>query len=167
LSFDLVVPLGDECAPIVGYLLPDEIVPGPYSTTVNGAGVLQWNAPQIQGFYTVAIRCTEWREGEMIGAVTRDMMFCALLPFTAVPEENGPSLVVLQTLPDGPISIRINDWSGSSIDIFEAGGALTQHVRPTGIQTTLPTDELTPGVYVLKATDTKGGITAGRFVVTR
>lgn len=36
-------------------------------------GVLQWENPVLQGEYNVAIKVEEWRNGVLIGAVTRDM----------------------------------------------------------------------------------------------
>jgi hypothetical protein len=167
LSFELVEPIGDECTAVPGYQFPNEVVPGPYGISVNSAGVLQWDSPQLAGLYSVAIRCMEWRDGEMIGAVTRELMLCVTPFFTAIPNSNGLSLTLAQASQDGAVSIRMNDWSDSSIDILDARGALMRRVRPTGLQMTLSTDGMQPGIYFVKVTDAAGAIRTGRFVVAR
>lgn len=167
LYFELVEPNGDECAPIAGYMFPNEVVTGPYSAAVNSSGVFQWDAPQLAGFYTIAIRCTEWRAGEMIGTVTRDMMLCVSPSFTSVPEADKPSLAVIQPSLDGPVSIRINDGTDSMIDILEVRGALVRRLRQTASMTSVTTDGMSPGIYFVKVTDAAGAITTDRFVVAR
>ena len=62
--------------PIVGYVYPDGIAPGPnndYSIDPV-TGTISWISPQICGFYNIAFIVREWRDGEMIGWVERDML---------------------------------------------------------------------------------------------
>ena len=167
LSFELAEPMGDECDPIPGYQFPDEVVPGPYSMAVSSSGVLEWNAPQLAGFYAVAVRCMEWRDGVMIGAVTRDMMLCVSTMLTAVPDVNGLSMAMIQPSSAGPVAVQTTDWSPSSIDIFDPSGALIEHIRPTTMRTIFATDEMVPGIYLVKVTGAAGESCTGRFVVAR
>ena len=166
LSFELVVPDGEECGPIAGYQFPDEVVPGPYTASVNSNGVFQWDAPQLAGYYTIAIRCTEWRAGDMIGTVTRDMILCVPTSFTAVPEAVTSLLTVSQISLDGRVTIQ-TERSSTVIDILDTRGALVQRVSSTGTRTLIATDAMAPGMYVVRMSDDHGAITNGRFLVAR
>jgi len=86
LSYEAVVCLGPDVVPepdgdgwgdpIVGYVYPDQIVPGPnndYSIDPV-TGTITWISPQLCGFYNIAFIVREWRDGEMIGWVERDML---------------------------------------------------------------------------------------------
>ncbi len=167
LSFDLIEPAGDECGLIPGYEFPDEVVAGPYSISVDANGVVQWDAPQLAGYYAMAIRCTEWREGEMIGAVTRDMLFCVTPFFTAIPSQARPTLAVEQSSLNGPVFISTDGGDGSAIEIFDASGAVLQRLRSSGSRTTLATDGMAPGLYLMRLTSADGLVSSGRFAVVR
>ncbi|NQY68062.1 MAG: hypothetical protein HRT72_10135, partial [Flavobacteriales bacterium] len=60
---------------VAGYTYPDTHP----ATSVNSltidpiTGDLVWDAPQIEGEYNIAILIEEWRNGTLMGAVTRDM----------------------------------------------------------------------------------------------
>lgn len=53
------------------------------------------------------------------------------------------------------------------IDILDMRGAVVECVRLSGTQTTIATDEMAAGIYLVKMTDIKGIITTGRSVVAR
>lgn len=167
MAFELLEPNGEECVPIAGYQFPDEVVPGPYSISVSSSGVFQWNAPQLAGLYAIAIRCTEWRDGQMIGAVTRDMMLCVSPLFTAISptaaHEEGVGVLSI----DGHVSIRMKRYRDAMIDILDTRGTLLNRLRPTGPHSIFRMDGMTPGIYLVKAIDAVGAFTTGRFVVAR
>lgn len=57
-------------APVPGYTIPA----ASNSVTINNqTGDLIWNSPTLQGEYNIAIRITEYRKGQKIGSILRDM----------------------------------------------------------------------------------------------
>ena len=75
LSFELIVPLQMEGTPVPDYSYPDQIAPGMDNimTLNNFTGELTWNTPRIQGEYNIAIRVNEYRDGQLISSLIRDM----------------------------------------------------------------------------------------------
>lgn len=75
LAFEIAVPDGYGCVPVIDYTRPGDMPSGPgYIDTVETAtGIYVWSSPQLFGQYVVAIRGEEWRNGVMVGSVTRDM----------------------------------------------------------------------------------------------
>ncbi len=168
LTYELLPPLGYECGPIPGYQFPDDVLPWQDTSMVDGHGIFTWTSPQIAGLYTIAIRCFEWRNGELLGHVTRDMTFCAVPPLTGV--DDGPihgTAHILQSPFNGPIVVVSEGFRPSYVDILDMRGALVECVRLSGTHTTIATDEMAAGIYLVKMTDIKGMITIGRFVVAR
>lgn len=94
LSFHPVVCLGrdidnppDDPAdgwgdPIPGYMYPDGVVPGPNNNYSMDpvTGTITWDSPQQQGPYNIAFIVREWRDGQMIGWVERDMLILVEAP---------------------------------------------------------------------------------------
>ncbi len=168
LAFYPHVPLGSDCSTLMGYSAPALVTPGGDYTVLNAAtGLFQWAEPNTSGEFVVGIRCTEWRGGQMIGSVTRDMTVCLEAPFTSIeePERNDP--IILQSSFDGPVILQWKVVVGHMVDILDTRGALVEGVRLSGTRTTIATDGMAPGIYLLKMTDVKGMITTGRFVVSR
>jgi len=54
-----------------GYQFPDAF--GGDFTIDPVTGLIEWNVPEVQGIFNVAILIEEWRNGELIGTVIRDM----------------------------------------------------------------------------------------------
>lgn len=75
LTFQLVTPLRAQGAFVPGYQLPDLINPGiDNDFMINSeTGEIIWEVPKEQGIYNVAILVREFREGNFIGSVLRDM----------------------------------------------------------------------------------------------
>jgi len=70
LSYKLTVCRGAGGLPIPGYTLP----PASNSFTIDEfTGDLVWDLPTIQGEYNIAFIVEEWRLGQRIGYVTRDL----------------------------------------------------------------------------------------------
>lgn len=167
LVFELVAARGFDCSPIPSYTFPDVLTPGPDTATVNSAGLFQWNAPQLSGFFTIAILCTEWRDGQMIGAVTRDMMLCVSASFTSFTDRSSSPVTISQASLDGPVVLGSNAQTGSRIDILDTRGALLNSLRPTSTRTLIATDAMATGMYVVIVSDEHGSTTTGRFIVAR
>jgi len=69
LSYQLVECKGVNGSPIVGYTYPS----ASNSFTLDQDGYLTWDSPMQTGEYNVAFLIIEWRNGHMMGYVTRDM----------------------------------------------------------------------------------------------
>jgi gliding motility-associated-like protein len=75
LSYKLTICKGAGGLPIPGYVYPnlvDQGNPGSFQIDPYN-GDLIWNAPTLQGEYNVAFIIEEWRFGQRIGYVTRDL----------------------------------------------------------------------------------------------
>lgn len=88
LSYSLVNNQGIGCMPLddAAYGFPDEFPSGPDNNlSINSStGTITWISPQIQGEYNIAILIKEWRNGNLVGQVLRDMQitiyYCDNLP---------------------------------------------------------------------------------------
>ena len=70
LSYKLVTCLGINGQPIPGYTLPSPA----NSCRINAVtGDFSWISPEQQGEFNIAILIEEWRDGQKIGSVERDM----------------------------------------------------------------------------------------------
>lgn len=75
LSYQLRVCRGAGCEEIDPYFFPDEIAPGPDNQFDIDpiTGTITWDSPQVGGMYNFAFMVIEWRNGDAIGFVERDM----------------------------------------------------------------------------------------------
>lgn len=70
LSYSLVTCRGAQGQPIPGYFLP----PASHSIHIDSiTGDFFWDSPEQQGEFNIAILIQEWRNGQKIGSVLRDM----------------------------------------------------------------------------------------------
>lgn len=167
LSFALTAPLGEGCLAMTAFTSPDQSTPPGDAVSLNATtGLFQWSQPTFSGEFTAVIVCREWRAGQVIGVVSRDMTICVQAPFTSLSEREQGDMSIVQTSLDGTITIR-SHYPGSVIDILDARGHLVQRVRTTGPLTALPTDGMTLGIYVVKVTDASGAPRHGRFLLAR
>ena len=75
LSYELIVPQQANGIQVPAYQFPDEIGPGPNNQiSINQrTGEITWDAPQQVGLYNIAILIREFRNGECMGTLIRDM----------------------------------------------------------------------------------------------
>ncbi|MBK7554707.1 MAG: gliding motility-associated C-terminal domain-containing protein [Flavobacteriales bacterium] len=75
LSYQLRVCRGAGCEEIDPYFFPDEIAPGPDNEFEMDpiTGTISWVSPHFPGMYNFAFMVIEWRDGDPIGFVERDM----------------------------------------------------------------------------------------------
>ncbi|MEM6964695.1 MAG: gliding motility-associated C-terminal domain-containing protein [Bacteroidota bacterium] len=75
LSYEMTVPLQAVGTPVPNYSSPSQFPPGANNTIgINAVtGDLLWNTPQEPGEYNVAIYIIEWRNGEPVDTMIRDM----------------------------------------------------------------------------------------------
>lgn len=79
LAYELVVPLDDNCSPLilgVNYFFPDSYGG---SISMNAiTGDFCWTSPTMLGEYNIAIKITEYRNGIEIGYVIRDIQITVI-----------------------------------------------------------------------------------------
>lgn len=122
LSFALTVPLGLGCAPIGGYSMP-MASPNGWVWLDPESGSFQWHMPPIMGEFTIAITANKWRNGVLLGRVTRDMNFTVISVFTGMEElDQHMPLLVRPTVGDGNIWITNSDASAKEITVVDASG---------------------------------------------
>lgn len=82
LSYQLRVCRGAGCEEIDPYFFPDEIIPGPDNQFDMDpvTGTISWVSPQLAGIYNIAFMVIEWRDGQPIGYVERDMQIYVIEP---------------------------------------------------------------------------------------
>ncbi len=91
---------------VLEYKYPDEINSGSdnkISIDLH-TGDLLWDSPQLAGIYNVAILIEEWRNGQKVGSVIRDMQI------TVNPCTNKPPIIsqVLDTCVEANARLRVN-----------------------------------------------------------
>lgn len=72
LVYEMLPSTGNECDVIPLYEFPHLAGGGIMSVNAQ-TGDLVWDVPQLQGLYNVAIRIYEYREGVLVGYITRDV----------------------------------------------------------------------------------------------
>ncbi len=75
LAYELIVPMMDEGTEVNNYQFPDNIEPGPDNmiSLDEITGDFLWDSPQRVGEYNIAILIKEYREGNLISTIIRDM----------------------------------------------------------------------------------------------
>ena len=142
LSFELVSPLEGVMDPVPMYVLPNVILPGSNNQIFfnERTGEFVWESPQRTGEYNIAIRINEFRNGQLITSIVRDMQInvveCDNRPpiitasdrICVVAEEvideevilNDPDLqdIVRLSASGGPLSLPISPAVFQSPDFF-------------------------------------------------
>lgn len=75
LAYELFIPYQAPGSPVPNYQSPDQISPGPnnHISLDPVTGDLVWDSPQRAGEYNVAFLIKEYREGQLISSIVRDM----------------------------------------------------------------------------------------------
>jgi hypothetical protein len=75
LAYELIVPFQARAAEVPNYKFPDQITPGSDNkiSLDKITGNFEWNAPQKEGEYNIAILIKEYRNGILLNAIIRDM----------------------------------------------------------------------------------------------
>gem|GEM_PF-4592565 len=167
LAFDLVVPQGQNCEPISGYVFPDEVDPGTSTLTIDPhTGIVQWSDPPMPGNFDIAIRCIEWRNGTILGQVVHDMTFCVYF-LTGIEEHTDrPMLSVVPTVSDGQVEVTTTHGHGT-IELMDMQGRHLRHIALNSDHTVLDTRSLAPGSYLLYLISDGAVSATGRFFVAQ
>ncbi len=75
IGYELIVPFMDVDIEVPNYQYPDAIMPGIDNiiSLDELTGDFVWNTPQAAGEYNIAIKISEYRNGEIISSTVRDM----------------------------------------------------------------------------------------------
>jgi len=80
LSYELITPFSSEGLEVPNYVLPDQISPGDDNQVFLDptSGEFRWDSPQALGEYNITYRINEWRGGNLINSLVRDMQILVL-----------------------------------------------------------------------------------------
>lgn len=133
LSFELIIPFQMEGTPVPNYSFPDQIVPGfdNVMTLNNFTGELTWNTPKLQGEYNIAIRVNEFRDGQLISSLIRDMQI-----FVQNCDSDPPIIEVEEELcviagESIELDIRVSDINEDElVNLTASGGPFELDISP-------------------------------------
>lgn len=154
LSFELVTPWGQSCALIAGY---NPIV-GTNSIWLDPqTGAFLWDYPPFSGTYALAIRGSEWRNGQLIGQVTRDIHVCIAGFIAGIGEQNGGAVVSLWPCISADL---VNLQNGTNaplmLNVFATNGSLVETASIFPGSSILSIANLSPGIYSANFSDAQG-----------
>ena len=125
LTFDLVTPLQGSGQDVSGYILPSSAAFGvPSTLTIDrNNGEIIWATPSTQGIYDIAIRVCEYRDGQILSTMIRDMEIMVILDTAIHAPLNGrfidTTIAPGQSFAFGCVS---NDNAATHIDTLSAYG---------------------------------------------
>lgn len=151
LSFALTVPLGLGCTPIIGYTMP--------MASANGwvwldpeSGAFHWHMPPIMGEFTIAITANKWRNGVLLGRVTRDMNIAVFPVFTGMEERFQQAFLSIRpTVGDGNIWLTNPEAHAMEMTVFDAAGRSVHDLLVPAGEHHQSLARLGPGMYMLRS----------------
>lgn len=161
LAFELLPPMGTGCVPITGYQFPE----GANYTWLNPEnGIYLWEYPPFSGEWSIALRGSEYRNGQLIGQVTRDMYICVvdfIIGINSIERDND--LTLFPTLTQDLFTIQNRRATTYELVLLGANGSIVSTFRvPTGAST-ISVEHLVVGVYTLRASGADGSIRTFRI----
>ncbi|MCB0769375.1 MAG: T9SS type A sorting domain-containing protein [Flavobacteriales bacterium] len=162
LAFELVQPNGHGCFPINGYQYPEG---ANYTWLEPTTGTYIWDYPTVWGEFVIAIRGTEYRNGQLIGQVTRDMTIC-VVGFIAGLDDAGPfrSLTIAPNLTNDLIWIENPSSSPIPTWIHDARGKLVLSQTLGSGRSSIDLGQFPTGAYIVSATSATGQRFSGRVM---
>ncbi len=126
LSYELIVPREDADIDVPNYLFPNEIAPGSNNNISLDpvTGTFIWDAPQASGEYNIAIKINEYRDGELLTSIIRDMQI-----FVDLCDFNPPQIEVIEEVcvvagDKIEVPIRVSDIDIDDLVILTATGGI-------------------------------------------
>lgn len=158
LSFSFETPLGLGCSPINGYLGFDLPSFPATSTTIDPlTGAYAWNHPYAAGLYAVLLRASEWRNGQLIGFASLDMMLCVTDDYlTDIPESHHHAAISANPNPGEGFRIQGLMHFPSPLMMVDAQGRVVLEVNITRYDEWVGTSSIPAGLYYIRATKPNG-----------
>ena len=156
LTYELQVPYQGIDSPIPNYSLPSDIGPTSSFDLNLLTGTLTWDAPQIGGRYLIAIKISEYRNGNLIGETIFD---CELTILSTSNLMEIPEKTLLKTFPNPisnePLNFILPDQLVNkkiSLYIFSIDGKLQfqNEITPSIATQSIEVQALNKGNYLLK-----------------
>lgn len=136
LVYSLVPCMGDDCVPLLGWQLPSDWTSETTDSFIIDpqTGTISWDRPLYSGEYNIAIQVDEYRNGQLVGRVIRDMQI------TVVTCNNQPP--VIDPIPDYCITagqflefyVHATDPDNHAITLSAVGGPMSSVVHPATFQ---------------------------------
>ena len=168
LAYELITPFQAENLPVPNYRFPNEIQPGPENNFTLDAttGLFIWFSPQQAGEYNIAILIKEYRNGELIGQIIRDMQFY-IGPggnFQLPTFENPAAQVTAQTNETLELSFQAN--SNQPVRLYAYGEPLLIHpVANFQTDTTYAVNGTATGTFTWEVTPALARTTPHRLIL--
>lgn len=160
LHFEWVVPGGNSCVPIWGYQFPPATV---FASVDPSNGTFTWQTPPLLGVVNLTLRGSEYRDGDLIGEATRDMILCVASLGNSVPE--GPrigSLAITPSITDGPIRISGLGPGPQHITVLDPLGRLVFDQWSNAATCSIDLASHPTGTYFVKVKEADEAIRVGR-----
>jgi gliding motility-associated-like protein len=132
LSYKLTICKGAGGLPVPGYIYPhlvDQNNPGSFSIDLYN-GDLIWDSPTIQGEYNVAFFIEEWRFGQRIGYVTRDLQIQVVACSNNPPEIITISDTCINAGDSLYFQVTATDPDGDQVKLSATGSPFLQAESP-------------------------------------
>jgi gliding motility-associated-like protein len=136
LAYELIVPQQGPGEVVPNYFFPNQIAPGANNNiSLNSrTGEFRWDSPQRAGEYSIAMRIYEFRNGQLISSMIRDMQILILDRDNRPPTVEGIEnhcIIAGNTL---NVSLFVNDPDqGQRVRIQPFGGPFVQNFSPAEI----------------------------------
>lgn len=156
LAFELGIPRGWQCIPIVGYQPPVAVN---FIWLDPGNGTFIWDYPNSLGEFNLTIIGSEYRNDQLIGKVTRDMTIC-IAPFAVgMGGDNAEApLVAHLSLTDDHVTLLNRTNGALTLDVIAMHGALVGTYLVGPEQSSISIGHLAPGLYIFQARAQNGTV---------
>jgi hypothetical protein len=142
LDFVLLTPLQNQGNPVLVYLFPEQycVVNGEPTCTFKlnpQSGQLTWATPCQQGIFDIAFVVKEFRCGNLIGTVERDMQIVVLAELNHPPQLNSLRDTIIQPGQSIQFNVLGTDIDLGQVDSLQMFGGpfLAAHDTPTFVST--------------------------------
>ena len=122
IEYSLVSPLMNAGLAVLNYQMVDQIMPGANNVISidSETGFVNWNAPQTEGLYVIAIELKTYRDGVLNGRVIRDMQIRVLPELNILPRitHDDPNQNIIREVEVGEeinISMTADDDGNSQV----------------------------------------------------
>lgn len=105
LVYEFLVPQQGVNTPVTNYFFPDQIMPGQNNNLDIHPeyGTITWNAPQMEGLYTIAIKISEYRGNNLLSTTIRDFQITVEDGFNL-----SPNIMVTNLIAD-EVTLSVGD----------------------------------------------------------
>lgn len=162
LVLSVVAPNGSGCGPIAGYQFPTTWNTFEFNSS-NGA--FEWAEPFANGHFNITLQCAEFRNGALIGRVTRDMSLCvAGLGSGLAPTPNTQALTLWPTRTYGIINLVAPQDPHGVLLVVDGMGRVVEWTKVGASLTTLDITALSSGAYRIIVPTRNGSLFVGSVV---